>query len=62
MDALKPEQKDALAKAFTGFLEDFAEESVPEGMESEDSEDMASEDMPMKKKKGKGMAKYMEQM
>ena len=58
MDALKPEQKDALAKAFTGFLEDFAEESVPEGMESEDSED--SEDMP--KKKGKGMEKYMEQM
>lgn len=59
MPPLKPEQKDALSKAFTDMLGEFAAESVPEGMESEDSED--SEDMPMKKK-AKGMTKYMEQM
>jgi hypothetical protein len=62
MTPLKPDQKDALSKAFNDMLGEFAAESVPEGMESEDSEDMASEDMPMKKKKAKGMTKYMEQM
>jgi hypothetical protein len=56
MTPLKPDQKDALSKAFNDMLGEFAEESVPEGMESEDSEDM-----PMKKK-AKGMTKYMEQM
>jgi len=55
MTPLKPDQKDALTKAFSGFLEGVAGETE---METEDSED--SEDMP--KKKGKGMAKYMEQM
>lgn len=59
MTPLKPEQKDALSKAFNDMLGEFAEESVPDGMESEDSED--SEEMPMKKK-AKGMTKYMEQM
>lgn len=56
MTPLKPEQKDALSKAFTDMLGEFATESVPEGMESEDSKDM-----PMKKE-AKGMTKYMEQM
>jgi len=54
MTPLKPDQKDALTKAFSGFLEGVAGETE---METEDSE---SEDMP--KKKGKGMEKYMEEM
>lgn len=57
MTPLKPDQKDALTKAFSGFLEGVSGETE---METEDSED--SEDMPMKKKKGKGMEKYMEEM
>ena len=59
MTPLKPDQKDALTKAFSGFLEGVSGETE---METEDmgSEDSMSEDTPMKKKKG--MAKYMEEM
>lgn len=55
MTPLKPDQKDALAKAFKGFLDEVTGETEME----EETEDESSEDMPMKKK---GMAKYMEEM
>lgn len=58
MTPLKPDQKDALTKAFSGFLEGVSGETEMETEDSEDSED--SEDTP--KKKGKGMEKYMEEM
>lgn len=58
MTPLKPDQKDALAKAFKGFLDEVTGETETE-TEDTGSEDSMSEDMPMKKK---GMAKYMEEM
>lgn len=61
MTPLKPDQKDALAKAFKGFLDEVTGETeMEEETEDMGSEDSMSEDMPMKKKKG--MAKYMEEM
>ena len=57
MAPLKPDQKDALAKAFSDFLEDFAEESATEE-EDEDETEEEQKTMPMKK----GMTKYREQM